>query len=177
METNVDAWGRVTVDFSAVSEALLQGLKLSQFLVAPSDAARRFNRWCEEKDRAEHVVSFPDELPHSPAEEHARRASQWLVGGDLADLDVREFVLSLCSTDEERDRVEMEMDLYEERGLVPLLRAMLCVVDHCRNKGVLWGVGRGSSVASFVLFKIGVHRIDSLRYGLDVREFLKDEIG
>jgi len=38
---------------------------------------------------------------------------------------------------------------------------------------VIWGVGRGSSVASFVLYKLGVHRINSLHYNLDVGEFLR----
>ena len=38
---------------------------------------------------------------------------------------------------------------------------------------VIWGVGRGSSVASFVLYKLGVHKIDSLYYNLDVHEFLR----
>jgi DNA polymerase III alpha subunit len=38
---------------------------------------------------------------------------------------------------------------------------------------LIWGVGRGSSVASYVLYKIGIHKIDSLFYDLDVGEFLR----
>jgi DNA polymerase III alpha subunit len=38
---------------------------------------------------------------------------------------------------------------------------------------VIWGVGRGSSVASYVLYLLGVHRIDSMFYDLDVSEFLR----
>jgi DNA polymerase III alpha subunit len=38
---------------------------------------------------------------------------------------------------------------------------------------LIWGVGRGSSVASYVLYKLGVHRIDSLYYDLDPAEFLR----
>ena len=51
------------------------------------------------------------------------------------------------------------------------------------NKGTLelgWlvvlirdGVGRGSSVASYILYLIGVHRIDSIKYNLDWKEFLR----
>ena len=41
------------------------------------------------------------------------------------------------------------------------------------DKNVLWGVGRGSSVASYALFLIGVHKIDSVKYDLDWREFLR----
>ena len=42
-----------------------------------------------------------------------------------------------------------------------------------RKNSVLWGLGRGSSVASYVLYLLGVHRINSLYYDLDIKEFLK----
>jgi DNA polymerase III alpha subunit len=42
-----------------------------------------------------------------------------------------------------------------------------------RKENIVWGVGRGSSVASYVLYLIGVHKIDSLYYNLDVEEFLR----
>ena len=54
-----------------------------------------------------------------------------------------------------------------------LLRYLRYFVDVLRANNVIWGVGRGSSVASFVLFLLGVHRINSLYYDLDPREFLR----
>jgi len=42
-----------------------------------------------------------------------------------------------------------------------------------RKNNIVWGVGRGSSVASYVLFLLGVHKIDSMYYELSVDEFLK----
>jgi DNA polymerase III alpha subunit len=54
-----------------------------------------------------------------------------------------------------------------------LLQYLKYLVDTMRNNSVVWGVGRGSSVASFVLFLIGIHRINSLYYGLSIDEFLK----
>jgi len=38
---------------------------------------------------------------------------------------------------------------------------------------MIWGVGRGSSVASYVLYLLDVHRIDSMFYDLDPSEFLR----
>jgi DNA polymerase III alpha subunit len=52
---------------------------------------------------------------------------------------------------------------------------MKYVVDTLRNNQVVWGVGRGSSVASYVLFIIGVHKIDSVKYKLPINEFFKGE--
>jgi len=50
---------------------------------------------------------------------------------------------------------------------------MKYLVDLMRENNIVWGVGRGSSVSSFVLFLIGIHRINSIYYDLDVEEFLK----
>jgi DNA polymerase III alpha subunit len=70
-------------------------------------------------------------------------------------------------------RVCEEMDVYVDRGLTPVLKFMIYLVDTMRANNIVWGVGRGSSVASYVLFLIGVHKIDSMKYNLDYKEFLR----
>jgi DNA polymerase III alpha subunit len=57
--------------------------------------------------------------------------------------------------------------------LFDVLKYLKYLVDVMTQNQLIWGVGRGSSVASFVLYKIGVHRVDSLYYDLDIKEFLK----
>jgi DNA polymerase III alpha subunit len=63
--------------------------------------------------------------------------------------------------------------LYQERGLFDLLRYLTYLVEIMKSNSIIWGVGRGSSVASYVLYKLGVHRIDSMYYDLDPLEFLR----
>ena len=70
-------------------------------------------------------------------------------------------------------RVEEELEAFRERGMEDLLRYMIYLVDFMRENDIVWGVGRGSSVSSYVLFLIGVHKIDSIQYDLDWREFLR----
>ena len=70
-------------------------------------------------------------------------------------------------------RVCEELKAYKERGMEDLLRYMIYLVDFMRENDIVWGVGRGSSVASYVLYLIGVHKIDSIQFGLDWREFLR----
>ena len=70
-------------------------------------------------------------------------------------------------------RVEEELEAFKERSMFDLLRYMIYLVDFMRENNIVWGVGRGSSVASYVLYLIGVHRIDSIQYGLDWKEFLR----
>jgi DNA polymerase-3 subunit alpha len=88
-------------------------------------------------------------------------------------LDIAAHVLGLCTNEAELQRCGEELLLYQERNLFNLLKYLKYLVDVMTKNKIIWGVGRGSSVASFVLFKLGVHRIDSLHYNLDVYEFLR----
>jgi DNA polymerase-3 subunit alpha len=89
------------------------------------------------------------------------------------DLDIAQHVLSLCETPEELQRAGQELLMFQERGLFDLLRYLVYLVQVMRDNHIVWGVGRGSSVASFVLYKLGVHRINSLYYDLDPGQFLR----
>ena len=88
-------------------------------------------------------------------------------------LDIAEHILSLCQSEAELQRCGEELLLYQERNLFDLLRYLKYLVDVMIENRIIWGVGRGSSVASYILYKLGVHRIDSLFYNLDCREFLR----
>ena len=50
---------------------------------------------------------------------------------------------------------------------------MMYFVELMRENDVVMGVGRGSSVDSYVLYLLGVHKIDSIKYNLDYREFFR----
>ena len=56
--------------------------------------------------------------------------------------------------------------------MLDLLKYMISV-DFMRSNNIVWGVGRGSSVASYVLYLIGVHRVNSIQYDPGLREFLR----
>jgi DNA polymerase III alpha subunit len=99
--------------------------------------------------------------------------TNWRMPQEYRELDIAEYILSLCQKEHELQRVGQELLLYQERDLFDLLRYLKYLVDTLRKNNVVWGVGRGSSVASYVLFLIGVHRIDSLYYDLNIDEFLK----
>jgi len=98
----------------------------------------------------------------------------WFMPKSYYELDIAQYVINLCDTNEELLRVEEELLLYQKKNLFNLLRYLKYLVDTCRKHNIVWGVGRGSSVASFVLFLIGVHKINSLHYDLPINEFFKD---
>ena len=97
----------------------------------------------------------------------------WFMPDEYKNLDIAKWVLDKCITEEEVQRVGTELLMFQERNLLVLLQYMKYFVDVMRKHNKVWGVGRGSSVSSYVLFLIGVHKIDSLYYDLDIAEFLK----
>jgi DNA polymerase III alpha subunit len=99
--------------------------------------------------------------------------SQWFMPDEYKTFDIAKFVLDQCTHEEELQRAGKELLMYEKRGLFTLLQYMKYLVDLMRKNNIVWGVGRGSSVSSFVLFLIGIHRINSLHYDLNIEEFLK----
>jgi DNA polymerase III alpha subunit len=122
--------------------------------------------------RAPRLIKY-QEQSISVNEFDAEQQSNWLMPDDYKNLDIADWVLSQCKTDAERQRVGEELLLYLDRDLFPLLQYLKYLVDTLRLNNIVWGVGRGSSVASYVLFLIGVHKINSMYYDLDISEFLK----
>jgi DNA polymerase III alpha subunit len=109
----------------------------------------------------------------SVSEFDSKMQSNWHMPAEYAEFDIAKWVLDQCKTDEERQRVGEELLLYLDRDLFPLLQYLKYLVDTMRKYNIVWGVGRGSSVSSYVLYLIGVHRINSMYYDLDIHEFLR----
>jgi len=102
-----------------------------------------------------------------------RNQSEWFMPEEYKQLDIAKYVLDLCKTDVELQRVGEELLLYQERNLFDLLRYLKYLVDVMRENRLIWGVGRGSSLASYVLYLLGIHRVDSIYFDLDPQEFLR----
>ena len=113
----------------------------------------------------------------SPQEWHKQNQSDWLMPNEYKDFDIAAWVLNQCNGNEvELQRCGQELLEYAARDLLPLLQYLKYLVDVMRKNNIVWGVGRGSSVASFVLYKIGIHRINSVEYDLPIEEFFKELI-
>jgi hypothetical protein len=143
---------RVTVDRSVDLESLIHVLEDPAALIT----------W-----------TFPDNSNCSVPDYDALKQRKWHMPASYAVMDIAAHVLSLCQSEAELQRCGQELMLYQERGLFDLLRYLTYLVDVMREHHVIWGVGRGSSVASYVLYLLGVHRINSMFYDLDVTEFLR----
>ncbi len=108
---------------------------------------------------------------------------EWNIPEPYKSLDVAEYVTDRLKDqhDELHDaqyytrvlRVKDEFELYEELDLIPVLRMIIYVINTLHKNNIVWGVGRGSSVSSYVLYLIGVHDVDSVKYDLDITDFLR----
>lgn len=104
---------------------------------------------------------------------HRSCQQRWHMPETYQQLDIAEHVLSLCKTEAELQRCGHELMLFQERNLFDLLKYLKYLADIMTENRLIWGVGRGSSVASYVLYKLKIHRIDSLYYNLSPEEFLR----
>jgi len=103
----------------------------------------------------------------------ASNLENWHLPTEYAELDIDNYLLSKCTSSDQIQRVELELAEFRLRNMMTVLRWLKYFVDTMRNNGLIWGVGRGSSCASYCLFLIGIHKIDSIKYDLDIKEFLK----
>lgn len=117
--------------------------------------------------------TFPEGSDISVPEFDRAQQDHWFMPDSYKNMDIAKIVLDLCETDAELQRCGQELLMFQERNMMDLLKYLKYLVDVMKSNHVIWGVGRGSSVASYVLYKLGVHRIDSMYYELDPGEFLR----
>lgn len=124
------------------------------------------------------TVQLKDTSPESDVslsvdEYDMQNQKNWHMPNEYKQMDIAQHVIDLCKTTPEIQRAGQELLMFQERNLFNLLKYLKYLVDTMRENNIIWGVGRGSSVASYVLYLLGVHRIDSMYYDLDPAEFLR----
>lgn len=166
----IDRYGQIIFNENDLCELYLKkptDLKLKRTLV---DKHIDFTR-LELNDVPEIVLYSNTDIPITDFDNICQ--NDWQMPVEYKNLDIAKYVLDQCKNDSELQRAGQELLLYQERNLFDLLKYLKYLVDTMRTNNIVYGVGRGSSVSSFVLYLIGIHRINSLYYDLDIREFLK----
>ena len=109
---------------------------------------------------------------------------QWNIPDDYKNLNVVEYItekhllLTAAMDQDERHqrdaRLAAELRIYKKKNLFDVLRTIIFIINKLTAEDVVWGVGRGSSVSSYVLYVIGVHDVDSFMYDLDINDFISE---
>jgi len=167
-------YGEIILDETDLCDLIMQGRDLTQMKCVVDPDVDVTSAIGLIEDPGQLVTwTFPDDSNISVPDWDSIQQRNWHMPAEYQDLDIAEYVVAMCDTAEKLQRVGHELLLYQERGLFDLLRYLKYLVDVMRDNHVIWGVGRGSSVASYVLYLLGVHRIDSMYYDLDAQEFLR----
>lgn len=149
-------------------EALYKGQTLSSAMfVESNDAIKKLEEVAELQFRA------PVDSNNIALKEYdSALQTDWYMPDEYKSMDIEDFLVSVCPK-ENYQRLVDELLAYQSRNMMDLLRWLKYFVDTCEKNSIVWGIGRGSSVASYVLYLIGVHSVDSVKYNLDWQEFLR----
>jgi DNA polymerase III alpha subunit len=165
----IDNLGRCILDTESALEYLYKGGDLFDANLS-DEAVKEFNDTIQKLKDGKRLSRITN-----PSKEDfdSKNQSNWYFPDEYKTIDVDKYINELVNTDKERERVNYEMELYRKFNLYTVLRYLIYLVDTMRKNNVVWGVGRGSSVSSYVLYLIGVHKVNSIKYGLDIHEFLR----
>ncbi|NBP02094.1 MAG: hypothetical protein EBU90_18580 [Proteobacteria bacterium] len=172
---NIDKYGRVQVSSDEAFRALYAG-RITTFanLFFEEDVIQQFN-----DARKKNVDNFSalESLPEEESLELFDQSNQctWFMPEEYQNFPIVHWLHKQCTTDEQLQRVDKELELFIQHNMFDLLFYLKYLVDTMRKHKIVWGVGRGSSVSSYVLYLIGVHKINSIFYNLDIGEFLKEK--
>jgi DNA polymerase III alpha subunit len=124
-----------------------------------------FDRYIEIIDKE----NLPYPIPSSEINHN-----NWFIPESYKTMDIESWLITQCPQ-HNLDRLTEELSLFQKNNMIIILKTMKYLVDVFRENNIVWGVGRGSSVASYALYLIGVHKIDSVKYDLPITEFFKGE--
>lgn len=168
----VDDFGIFCFTEQEVCDLLYQNhrLDLNNFILVD---AEKFNQ----SNKALHTgfTKIKKYVPFDGTVEEFDRANQrqWFIPDQYLNLDIKNWLLNQCCNQEQTDRVTLEIELFEKTNLLNLVKYLKYLVDTMTQHNIVWGVGRGSSTSSYILYLIGLHMIDPIKYNIPIEEFFK----
>ena len=168
----IDNNGEIILDDKAVFNLLYEGVDLNNVKCKRSEDLEIYNSIVDEYDLNMSKLQFT-----SSTEDNQKYIQtcldNWFIPEKYTHINPYDYIRNLTNTQQEKERVELEIQMFDERNMKNVLRFMIFFIDFMRENNIVWGVGRGSSVASYCLYLLGVHKVNSLHHDLDIKEFLK----
>lgn len=173
----IDKFGIVVFNEKDIFDALYStnALNFDEMFVDNNEVVEQFNQQVlKNADNIKLLNAYQEpKIDIKKFDENNQKS--WLIPKECQSFDIGNWLLDQCKTSEQTDRVIEELELFVQYDMIDVLVSIKYLVDFMRTNNIVWGLGRGSSVASYCLFLIGIHKIDSLKFSLDIKEFLKGE--
>lgn len=161
--------GTVVCSDAAIVELIYQDKNIQNVIAEPTESVELYNK----TDRMLDTCFGQIETFQQPMYNNIHWLDYWFTPEHYKNIDVEALCLEKCKNQDERARVLKELGLFSKKHMIPVLKHLIYMVDHWRKNNIVWGVGRGSSVSSFVLYLIGINRINPMEWGLEIEDFLK----
>ena len=170
-----DLYGQAIVESSDIFDALYTGSisSLINLKFKDQQTVDQFNQALSENADDINRLEIYQEPEISVSEFDKNEQNKWFMPKEYQDLNIIEWLLDQTTNETEYQRVISELELFIQHDMLVVLNYLKYLVDTMRSNSIVWGVGRGSSVASYCLYLLGVHKVNSIKYNLDIKEFLR----
>lgn len=171
---HIDSYGIMSLSAEEIFDLLYEGkLENLKNIYSDQKSTEKFNLAKNiNKDSFDNLSTYQEPLVDIKTFD-SNNQKNWFLPEEYQNLNIEKWLLSQCNSIKETNRVEEELELFRQYKMANVLKFLKYLVDTMRSNKIVWGVGRGSSVASYCLYLIGVHKINSIQYNLDIKEFLK----
>jgi len=178
---NVDAYGQVKFDNKEILEKtyLMENQSVFGFM-NDLDEIAKWNENCSHFDLR--PINTAQEIDQDPMEYHSNKSYAWKMPVEFLNFDPIEYcsnelIKRSINKQEYIDYLINELKSWEKimttQSAMNLFRFLHYLIQTCEKNNIVTGVGRGSSVSSLILFLLGVHHVDPVKYNLDYNEFLR----
>ena len=156
--------GTSVIEPTEVPNALLDGIDISNIAVTKL---------------TDEIINLNKLLP-TPIQEKTHCNSldlSWNIPDHYKQLDLEYYFFEKCKglSIEYLERVAIELVLFDEYGLNDLLKTLIYLIDEFKKMNIVWGIGRGSSCSSLLLYLIDLHMIDPIKYNIEITDFLREK--
>jgi DNA polymerase III alpha subunit len=169
----IDNYGRVTITEHEAFNALYSGKLENLNDVMVEGNIDQYNHSRDQNADKIPRLKIPESLEFVDLKTFDQTNQlDWFMPEEYKNMDIEGYLVDQCPK-QNYERLVEELELFRQHNMMYLLKYIKYLVDTMREHNIVWGVGRGSSVASYCLYLIGIHKIDSIKYNLDIDEFLK----
>ena len=177
----VNEYGQVNFDTQEVIDKFYaQEWNTVDVLLEKTDELQKFNEHCNQFEiEAINQVSKPT---NDVLQFHADLSSRWNMPKEYKAMDILAFLTQQLQekTNASQEYTEYFMDELDAwktfmgtEGSNDLFKFLHYLIATCKTHDIVTGVGRGSSVSSLILYLLGVHYVDPVKYKLNYKEFLR----
>ena len=172
-DRKIDNYGNIIYSKEGIVDRILSDLSVDGCIIDDIDEFTRNETYKNIYDQQIDSLSLYSEPDEDIKQFDYNHQTDLFIPEEYKNINLLDYLVSKCSDELELSRINYEYNLITERNMQSFFKCMIYLVDNFRQNGIVWGVGRGSSVSSFALFKIGIHKVNSLHYNLDCHEFFK----